>query len=225
MRRKLANAGTPRRRVSYALATRPLRYETPSTDDVNEIRSLRVLIANERQDRLVNVKRIVETLGHHVITPQIEVEDVGEFTRVERPDVAIVGLGESTQHALDLIERIVYEAVCPVVTLLHLPDQEFVAEAARRGVFAYATDDEPAEEWQNAIEIALRRFAQLHDLEDAFAKRAITERAKGILIERHGVGEFQALQMLRDRATLDSSTLVDAAQVVIDGTAPTAPQA
>jgi AmiR/NasT family two-component response regulator len=191
----------------------------PSTDDVYEIRPLRVLIANERQDRLANVRRIVESLGHHVITPQIEVEDVGEFTRLEKPDVALVGLGRSTQHALDLIERIVYEAVCPVVTLLHLPDQGFVAEAARRGVFAYATDDEPAEDWQNAIEIALRRFAQLHDLEDAFAKRAVTERAKGILIERHSVGEYEALQMLRDRARLDSSTLVEAAQAVIDGPA------
>jgi response regulator NasT len=192
----------------------------PSTDDIVEIRQLRVLIANERRDRLVHVRRIVESLGHEVITPQIEVEDVGEFTRVERPDVAIVGLGESTQHALDLIERIVYEAVCPVVTLLHLPDQEFVAEAARRGVFAYATDDEPAEDWQNAIEIALRRFAQLHDLEGAFAKRATTERAKGILIERHSISEFQSLQMLRDHAKLHGSTLVEAAQAIIDGTAP-----
>lgn len=191
----------------------------PSTEDVYEIRPLRVLIANERQDRLVNVKRIVESLGHHVITPQIEVEDVGEFTRLEQPDVALVGLGASTQHALELIERIVYEAVCPVVALLHIPDQEFVIEAARRGVFAYAVDDEPAEEWQNAIEIALRRFAQLHDLENAFAKRAVTERAKGILIERHSISEFQALQMLRDRAKLDSSTLVEAAQAIIDGPA------
>jgi AmiR/NasT family two-component response regulator len=170
----------------------------------------------------VNVKRIVEALGHEVITPQIEVDDVGEFTRLEKPDVALVGLGESTQHALDLIERIVYEAVCPVVALVHLPDQEFVAEAARRGVFAYATDDDPREDWQNAIEIALRRFAQLHDLEDAFAKRAITERAKGILIERHSISEFEALQMLRERAKLDSSTLVEAAQMVIDGRATSA---
>ena len=185
-------------------------------EDVYEVRPLRVLIANERQDRLVNVRRIVESMGHHVIAPQIEVEDVGEFTRLETPDVALVGLGESTQHALDLIERIVHEAVCPVVALLHSPDQEFIAEAARRGVFAYATDDEPAEDWQNAIEIALRRFAQLHDLESAFAKRAVTERAKGILIERHSVSEYEALEMLRERVRLDSSTLVEAAESVID---------
>jgi AmiR/NasT family two-component response regulator len=193
----------------------------PSIDDVYEFRPLRVLIANERQDRLVNVKRIVESIGHQVITPQIEVADVGEFTRIEKPDVALVGLGESTQHALELIERIVYEAVCPVVTLLHSPDKEFVVEAARRGVFAYATDDDPVEGWQNAIEIALRRYAQLHNLEDAFAKRAITERAKGVLIERHSIGEFEALQMLRDRARVDSSTLVEAAQAILE--APAAP--
>jgi hypothetical protein len=67
----------------------------PSTDGVYEIRPLRVLIANERHDRLVNVRRNVESLGHEVITPQIEVEGVGEFTGTEHPDIALVGLGES----------------------------------------------------------------------------------------------------------------------------------
>ena len=47
------------------------------------------------------------------------------------------------------------------------------------------------------------RFAQLHDLENAFAKRAIAERAKGILIERHSISELSALGMLRERAQLD----------------------
>jgi AmiR/NasT family two-component response regulator len=191
-----------------------------STDDLLPARPLRVLIANERQDRLVNVKRIVETFGHEVITPQIEVEDVGEFTRTEQPDVAIVGLGESSDHALALIERIVHEAVCPVVALLHRPDPAFMIEATRRGIFAYATDDDPAQEWQNAIEVALRRFAQLHDLENAFAKRAILERAKGILIERHSISEYEALRRVRDRAQIDGTTLVEASQAIIDATGP-----
>jgi AmiR/NasT family two-component response regulator len=192
----------------------------PSIDGVYEIKPLRVLIANERQERLVNVKAIVESLGHEVITPQIEVEDVGAFTREEQPDVALVGLGDSDKHALDLIERIVFEAVCPVVALVHLPDPEFVAEAARRGVFAYATADDPGPEWQNAIEVALRRFAQLHDLESAFAKRAITEQARGVLIQRHGIDANEALQMLRERAKRDQSSLADAAQAILDAARP-----
>jgi len=38
---------------------------------------LRVLIANERQDRLAIVAPIVAGLGHEVIAREINVEDVG----------------------------------------------------------------------------------------------------------------------------------------------------
>jgi AmiR/NasT family two-component response regulator len=152
-----------------------------------------------------------------VIAPQIEVSEVGPVTAREQPDVVFVGLGESSQHALELIEQIVHEAACPVVALLHEPDPEFVVEAARRGVFAYITDGDP-QEWQNSIEIVLRRFAEFHDLEGAFKRRTITERAKGILMERHGVDEEGAFQMLRDHARSTHSVLVDTAQSIIDGT-------
>ena len=87
-------------------------------------------------------------------------------------------------------------------------------------MFAYATDDEPALEWQSAIEIALRRFAQLHELEGAFANRAILERAKGILMERHSISEYEALRRVRDRAQLAKVMLVEASQAIIDATGP-----
>src|SRR5271155_74541 len=90
-----------------------------------ETKHLRVLIANERKDRLALVARIVVSLGHEVTAREIDVEDVGPATARERPDVALVGLGESSEHALGLIDRIVREAACPVIALLH---------AARPGV-------------------------------------------------------------------------------------------
>ena len=74
---------------------------------------LRVLIANERKDRLALVAPIVVALGHEVIAREIEVQDVGAVTARERPDVALVGLGASSEHALDLIDKIVREAACP----------------------------------------------------------------------------------------------------------------
>ena len=131
---------------------------------------LRVLIANERKDRLALVAPIVASLGHEVIAREIEVEDVGAVTARERPDVALVGLGQSSEHALGLIERIVREAACPVIVLLHAPDPAFVKEASRRGVFAYITDAE-AKDWQSSIDIVLRRFAEYHDLEGAFGRQ------------------------------------------------------
>lgn len=105
----------------------------------------------------------------------------------------------------------------PVVALLHAPDPEFVVEAARRGVFAYITDGEP-QEWQNSIEIVLRRFAEFRDLEGAFKRRTITERAKGILMERHDVDDERAFKMLREHTRESGDTLVATAQSVIGGT-------
>ena len=176
-----------------------------------------MLVANERQDRLVKVAELIAGLGHEVIAPQIEVSEVGPVTAREHPDVAFVGLGESSEHALELIEQIVHEAACPVVALLHSPDPGFVIEAARRGIFAYITDVDP-QEWQSSIEIVLRRFAEYRDLEGAFKRRTVTERAKGILMERYGMDEERAFQMLRDTARRTQSVLVDTAQSIIDGT-------
>jgi AmiR/NasT family two-component response regulator len=144
-----------------------------------ETEHLRVLIANERKNQLALVAPTVANLGHEVIAREIDVKDVGAVTARERPDVALVGLGKSSDHALALIDQIVKEAACPVILLIHAPDPSFVKEASKRGIFAYISDSE-VDEWQNAIDIVLRRFAEYHDLEGAFGRRAVTERAKGI---------------------------------------------
>jgi AmiR/NasT family two-component response regulator len=184
----------------------------------SEAEHLRVLVANERRDRLAIVAPIVAALGHDVIAHEVEVEvdDVGAVTARERPDVALVGLGENSEHALELIEKIVDEAACPVIALIDSPDPGFVREAAKRGVFAYITD-RPGEDWQSAIDIGLRRFGEYQDLEDAFERRALTERAKGILMERHSVDEATAFGMLRDHSRATNRKLVDVAAAVVDG--------
>jgi AmiR/NasT family two-component response regulator len=183
---------------------------TDSTDH------LRVLIANERKDRLALVAPIVVALGHEVIAREIDVEDVGTVTARERPDVALVGLGESSEHALELIDKIVREAACPVIVLLHAPDPAFVKQASKRGVFAHVSDDD-VEDWQSSIDIVLRRFAEYHDLQGAFGRRALIERAKGILMERHSIDEGSAFEMLRARSRSDNRKLIDWAAAVVDG--------
>jgi AmiR/NasT family two-component response regulator len=181
-----------------------------------ETEHLRVLIANERKDRLALLAPIVASLGHEVIAREVDIEDVGPVTARERPDVALVGLGESSAHALGLIEKIVQEAACPVIALIHAPDPGFVKEASKRGVFAYITDGDSTD-WQSSIDIVLRRFTEYHDLEGAFGRRAVTERAKGILMERHSVDESAAFDMLRDQSRSTNRKLVDVASAVVDG--------
>jgi AmiR/NasT family two-component response regulator len=177
---------------------------------------LRVLIANERRDRLALVAPIVAALGHEVIAREVDIDDVGAVTAREKPDVALVGLGESSEHALGLIEKIVREAACPVILLIHAPDPAFVKEASKRGIFAYITDAE-AKDWQSSIDIVLRRFTEFHDLEGAFGRRALIERAKGILMERHSVDEKSAFGMLHESSRQNNRKLVDVATAVVEG--------
>lgn len=181
-----------------------------------DVGHLRVLIANERKERLALIAPIVTALGHQVVAQETEVQDVGPVTARELPDVALVGVGESSEHALELIDKIVREATCPVIVLLHKPDPEFVTEASKRGVFAHISDD-GVDDWQGSIEIVLRRFAEYQALEGAFGRRALIERAKGILMERHAIEEVVAFEMLREQSRATNRKMIELAETVVEG--------
>jgi AmiR/NasT family two-component response regulator len=180
-----------------------------------EGRHLRVLIANERRDRLELLARVVAGLGHEVIAREIYVAEVGAVTARERPDVALVGLGLSSEHALELIAEIVREAACPVIALLSAKDPAYVHEASKRGVFAYIVDGDP-DELQSAIDITLQRFAEYQSLQGAFGRRAVIEQAKGILMARHAVGADQAFELLRQHSQRNGRKLIDIAEAVVE---------
>jgi AmiR/NasT family two-component response regulator len=177
---------------------------------------LRVLVADESEDRLGMISTIVASLGHEVIARAIAVNEVADLSHRDHPDVALVGLDQSSAHALELIERIAKEATCPAIVILHEPDPAFLQEAARRGVFAYVTDQDPGG-WQNTIEIVLHRFAEYHSLKGAFGRRALIEQAKGILMERHSTDAATAFAMLRNQARSTNRKLIDIAAAVVEG--------
>jgi len=181
----------------------------------DEIQHLRVLIANERRDRLELLAQVVSGLGHEVIARSVDVREVGAVTARERPDVALVGLGLSSEHALTLIAEIVREAYCPVIALLSAKDPAYVREAAKRGVFAYIVDTTP-EELQSAIDVTLQRFTEYHNLQGAFGRRAVIEQAKGILMARHSVNADKAFEMLRGHSQHNGQRLGDIAAAIVD---------
>jgi len=185
--------------------------------DLTSVRKLRVLVADEPGARLDEVSRDVANLGHEVIAREAALADVGLITARERPDVAFVIVHEGTETALGTIDQIVHEAACPVIAVLDVEDRAFIQQAAGRGIFAYIAHGTDQQEMQSAIDIVLRRFAEYHDLEGAFGRRAVTERAKGILMERHGIDEQAAFEMLRGQARRTNRKLIDVAEAVTLG--------
>jgi response regulator NasT len=180
-------------------------------------RQLRILLADERPESLARLAELIPTLGHVVIETTTAVEAVVALSEQAPVDVAIVVVGQQTQRPLDLISRLVREAICPVIALLDVEDAAFVREAARRGVFAYIVSGEAGrEQLASAFDVVLGRFAEYHALEGAFGRRALIERAKGILMERHGIDEEAAFRLLREHSRTANRKLIDIAQAVLD---------
>ena len=190
-----------------------LNYDDDVVD--TDLQHLRVLIANERRDRLELLAAVVIGLGHDVIAREIYVKEVGAATARESPDVALVGLGSSSEHALELISEIVREASCPVIAILHADDPAYIHEAAKRGVFAYIVDAS-ADELQSAIDITLQRFAEYQSLQGAFGRRAVIEQAKGILMARHSIAADAAFERLRDHSQHNGRKLAAVAAAVVE---------
>jgi AmiR/NasT family two-component response regulator len=185
--------------------------------------SLRILAADEDQEALKRTAQMLGALGHDVTATAIDLAQVTEAVAREEPEMSVVVVHQDDEHALDLIEEIGAFATGPIVALLAEEDPDFVRRAAERGIYAAVRDGDPAA-IQSAIEIALRRHAetarlaeQVGRLEGALERRAVIERAKGILMERHGIGDRAAFDRLRAHARSHNRTVVDVATAVTEG--------
>jgi AmiR/NasT family two-component response regulator len=189
----------------------------------NETRHLRVLIADEDRDALHNLATVLERLGHEVTPYAVAVSEAIELIATEDPDLAIVVVHEDDDHALALIAETVEYASGPVIARTRNGGVDFVTRAADRGISAVIESTSP-EVVQGAIEVALRRYEEtsrlqvkVDQLESALERRALIERAKGILMERHSLDERRAFELMRDHARAQSRRVVDVARTVTEG--------
>jgi AmiR/NasT family two-component response regulator len=187
-------------------------------------RALRILLANESEDDLKHLGGVLDGLGHDVTPFAVSVREAVELIAREDPDVAFVVIDDDDQHGLALISETVEYASGPVlVSVREAKDPALIARAAEMGIAGYVDSWEP-HDVQAAIEVALRRHREatrlsekVEQLETALERRSVIERAKGILMERHGVDEREAFQLLREHARSSQRRVVDVAQTVLDG--------
>jgi len=191
--------------------------------DETTSRNLRVLAADEDEQTLRETEDLLAQLGHTVCAQAVSVRAAAELVASEDPDLSIVAVDADDEHALELIEEIGEYARGPIIALLGEHRADFVSAAAERGIDAFARPRFLAEV-QGAIELALHRHAErarlserVEQLETALERRGTIERAKGILMERHGVDERQAFELLRQQARRSNRRVIDIALAVAEG--------
>ena len=188
-----------------------------------QVRGLRVLAADEDESALRETAEVLRELGHEVTEFAVGTREVAEAIAREDPHASVVVVHRDDEHALDLIDEILAFSSGPVVALLENEDPDFVRAAADRGIHAYARPITP-DAVQSALEIAMRRHAEqarlteaIDQLETALERRAMIERAKGILMERHSIDERAAFELLRSKARSSSRPVFELARAVLDG--------
>ena len=191
-------------------------------DDITTT-GLRILAADEDEQTLRATDELLSGLGHTVAGHVVNISKAGDLIASEDPDMSVVVVDDDDEHALDLIEEICEYARGPIIALLASHDPSFVRSAAERGIDAFARP-QFQDEVQGAIELAMKRHTdrrrlseQVEQLESAIERRGTIERAKGILMERHGVDERQAFELMRQQARRSNRRVVELAHAVADG--------
>jgi AmiR/NasT family two-component response regulator len=200
-----------------------MHERTMGEETTTQVQGLRILAADEDESALRDTAAILRELGHEVTEFAIGTAEVADAIAREDPDCSVVVVHRDDEHALGLIDEIISFSTGPVVALLDDEDPEFVRQAADRGIHAYARPI-TSEAVQSALEVAIRRHKEqsklteaVGQLETALERRAVIERAKGILMERHSADERAAFELLRAKARSTNRSVVDLAQAVLDG--------
>jgi AmiR/NasT family two-component response regulator len=182
-----------------------------------------VLTADENREQLRALGELLGQLGHEVVSHAVSVPEAAAMIAAEDPDVSVVRLHRDDEHALALIEELGESASGPVIAVLDQADPRFISEAAARGIASFAQPVD-ADSVQAAIELAVRRHGEaaalserVDQLQTALERRAVIERAKGIIMERHGIDDRAAFLLLRDHARRHNRTVVEVARSVDEG--------
>jgi response regulator NasT len=140
-----------------------------------------------------------------------------------QPDMIIV---DAESQARDTLEHVVFatrEARRPIVLFTDDSDTTHVKDAIAAGVTAYVVAGLASDRIKPVLDVAMARFQheealrrELADARTQLQDRKTIDRAKGILMSRHGCAEQEAYERLRKTAMDKGLRLADVAQRVID---------
>jgi response regulator NasT len=140
-----------------------------------------------------------------------------------QPDMIIVDAESQARDTLEHVVMATRDARRPIVLFTDDEDTSHVRDAIAAGVTAYVVAGLGAERVKPVLEVAMARFqheeALLRELADARSQlheRKVVERAKGLLMQRHGVNESEAYARLRKAAMDKGLKLAEVAQRILD---------
>src|SRR5947209_6329698 len=125
----------------------------------------RVLIADDDPVIRMDLKTMLEGLGHEVVGEADNGEAATYLARSLKPDLVILDVMMPKVSGLQAASAINSERLAPVLMLTAYSEAPIVEEATKAGVLAYLVKPFRKQELQPAIEVALARYRELSALE------------------------------------------------------------
>jgi len=192
----------------------------------------RVVIAEDEAIIRLDLKEVLEAEGYEVVGETGRGDEAVELTTSLQPDLAILDVKMPGIDGIEAARQITAQHRVPVLILTAFSQRNLIEEARDAGVAAYLVKPFQRGELVPAIEVALARFEELRAIEEEHARlseevasledkldtRKVIDRAKGVLMDQHGMAEAEAFSLIQKTAMSRRTRMAVVAQEVLDGT-------
>lgn len=194
------------------------------TDEPEAPRTARsVLVAEDDALIRLDLVEILTEDGYVVVGEAGDGEEAVEMAERLRPDVVIMDVKMPKMDGIDAASIVAERRIAPVVILTAFSQRDLVERARDAGAMAYLVKPFGRRDLVPAVELAVSRFRELLALETEVAglaerleTRKAVERAKGLLMTRHGLSEPEAFRWIQRNAMDRRTTMKAVAQAVIE---------
>ena len=185
-----------------------------------------ILIAEDEPILAKGLVRHVKQLGYDVIGPAADGQCAIDLAKQFKPDLALLDICMPVLDGLSAAAALFDQMQIPVVLVSAHSDEQSVAAGQRVGVFGYLVKPVTIDQLRVNIGVAWARYnrqaslkSEVQDLKTALEERKLIERAKGLLMDRKGMGENEAMQRLKKQARNSRQRLADVARILVQGEA------
>ncbi len=183
-----------------------------------------MVIAEDEAIIRLDLREMLEDEGYEVVGETARGDHAVQLVRDLAPDVVILDVKMPGVDGLTAARQIAAERLAAVLILTAFSQRELVHAARDAGALAYLVKPFQQRDLVPAIEIARARFTELRSLEhrtgelqDRLAGRRDVDRAKGRLMDLHGLTEQGAWQFLQQHAMSARVKVEEIARRVLDG--------
>lgn len=186
--------------------------------------TFRVVVAEDEAIIRLDLKETLEEEGYSVVGETGRGDKAVELVRDLRPDLAILDIKMPGIDGLEAARAITKDRLCAVLILTAFSQREIIEEARDAGALAYLVKPFQKSDLIPAIEVAVGRFKELmalngevDALEEQLEARKTIDRAKGVLIDTHGLSESDAFGFIQRAAMNHRSTMKTVAERILSG--------